>query len=255
MRNKRQIGTFHVFYRISDNGHINDMNKLYATKMNCLKNAVNTFCCHNCVFHLFIDKVTNETDKQIHKLCDNIDNIVIEYLNCGGNSKSFIKILELACNLPDNDFIYFLEDDYIHRSLAYDALKDAAEWNYTDYITLYDNPDKYDNSFQCIINPLIKQFGEYTLLFKTSVCHWKITNSTTMTFGTYADIIKRDKDIILKYCQGSCPGDFQMYIELANSGKYISCSIPGLSTHTIEEAMTPFVDWEKEINITNSYYD
>jgi hypothetical protein len=47
--------------------------------------------------------------------------------------------------------------------------------------------------------------GESTIVFLTESCHWKITNSTTMTFATTLQIIKKDIDIYKEYCKTGYP--------------------------------------------------
>ena len=245
MRQQRKINNFYVFYRISDNGTSNSVKLNYATKINCLRNALNIF--KNTKFIVYIDNVIEETDKQIHKLCSNYDNASIKYLNCGGNSKSFRIVYEDALKLNDDDFIYLLEDDYLHLNGSFDMLKEFAERNYTDYVTLYDHPDKYEE-LGVGVNPYCKNFGEKTVLFMTPNHHWKITNSTTMSFGAFVNILKRDKEIFWKYTEENIPKDFPLFIELRENNKLLSSPVPSLSTHCNKGSIAPFVDWEDCIN-------
>ena len=109
MRKQRKINNFYVFYRISDSGTPNKVKLDYATKINCLKNAISVF--KDAKIIVFIDNVIEDTDKKIHQLCDGLDNVKVEYLNCGGNSKSFRVVYDKALDLNDDDFVYLLEDD------------------------------------------------------------------------------------------------------------------------------------------------
>ena len=68
MRNKREINTFHVFYRISDNGFKSKIKPSYITKITCLENALTTFANKECKFHIFADSIVDETDKKIRPL-------------------------------------------------------------------------------------------------------------------------------------------------------------------------------------------
>ena len=123
-------------------------------------------------------------------------------------------------------------------------MKEFAERNYTDYVTLYDHPDKYAEG--CVeINPYCKFFGEKTILFRTQNHHWKITNSTTMTFGTFVDTLKRDKEVFWKYTTENIPKDFLLFIELGKEDKLLSSPVPSLSTHCNKGYTAPFIDWEK----------
>ena len=181
MRTKRSISNIYVFYRISDNGFKSKIKPSYITKYNCLKNALDTFNGDNVFFKVYIDAVIEDTDKMIHRLCDNRKNVETVNIDTHSNGFSFRRVYEDACKLNDDDLVYFLEDDYLHLDNALDVLIDAARWNYTDYITLYDHADKYDNN-EGGVNPFSKDFGEETKVFKTNTHHWKITNSTTMTY-------------------------------------------------------------------------
>lgn len=245
MRSKRKVKNIYVFYRISDNGFKNKIKPEYITKKNCLKNALSVFKGDNVFFKIYIDNVIEETDKMIHSLCDERGNTDIIYINCKSGGFSFRKVFEAACELNDDDLIYFLEDDYLHLSESLTVLKDAAEWNYTDYITLYDHPDKYDNN-ETGVNPYSKDFGEITKVFKTNGHHWKITNSTTMTFAAFVDVLKRDKEIFWKWTETGYPFDFEIFVELINQGKFLSSPIQSLSTHGETKFLAPFVEWEKE---------
>lgn len=241
MRNQREINNFYVFYRISDNGNTNKDKLDCATKINCLKNALEVF--KKARIRVYIDNVIEITDKAIHELCDNLDNVDIKYLECKSNPRSFRAVYEDALTLNNNDFVYFLEDDYLHLSDSFEVLKEAAEMNYTDYITLYDHPDKYD--YGCVnINPYCRNFGEQTVIFRTENHHWKVTNSTTMTFGAFVDVLRRDKEVFWKNTSTNISKDFEIFLELRQNGFLLSSPIPSLSTHCEKKFLAPFINWE-----------
>jgi hypothetical protein len=244
MRNKRDINNIYIHYRISDNGFKNKIKPSYITKYNCLKNALDTFKGDNVYFKVYVDSVIPITEKMIHDLCDYRENTEIIKIDIHSNGFSFRRVYEDACKLEDNDLVYFLEDDYIHQENALEYLKDAAEWNYTDYISLYDHPDKYDNN-EAGVNPLAKEFGEITKVFKTSNHHWKLTNSTTMTFAAFVDVLKRDKEIFWKYTETGYPYDYNIFINLLKEGKFLSSPIPSISTHGETKFLAPFIEWKK----------
>lgn len=243
MRNKRTVSNIYIFYRISDNGYKNKIKPEYITKYNCLKNALDIFKGNNVYFKVYIDSCIEETEKMIHSLCDNRENTEVININIHSNGYSFRKVYEDAISsLSDDDLVYFLEDDYLHLENALECLRNAAQWNYTDYITLYDHPDKYDNCAYGV-NPHCKEFGEHTMVFKTDKHHWKITNSTTMTFAAFVDVLKRDQDIFWKWTEGGYPHDFEIFITLLKEKKYLSSPIPSLSTHGETKFLAPFIKW------------
>lgn len=240
MRKQRKINNFYVFYRISDNGYKNKIKLECATKINCLKNALKVF--RGAKIVVFVDSVIESTDKAIHDLCDNLDNVEVKYIQCKSNPKSFRYVYEEALKLDDNDFVYFLEDDYLHLDASFGVMKEAAEKNYTDYITLYDHPDKYEDGCS-VTNPFCRKMGERTVVFKTPSHHWKLTNSTTMTFGAFVDVLKRDKEIFWKHTDGETSDDFKIFMELLKNGSLLSSPIPSLSTHCENKYLAPFIDW------------
>lgn len=244
MKEKRKINNIYIFYRISDNGFKNKIKPDYITKYSCLKNALSVFKGKNVFFNVYVDGVIDETDKKIHLLCDSRQNTKIIYLDIKSNGFSFRKIYEDACLLTDNDLVYFLEDDYLHKEESLKMLIDAAECNYTDYISLYDHPDKYDNN-PTSVNQFCKELGEKCNLFKTNTHHWKTTNSTTMTFAAFVDVLKRDKNVFWKHTSTGFPYDFKIFLELNAQNKLLSTPIPSLSTHGETDFLAPFTDWEK----------
>lgn len=240
MRTQRTIKDFYVLYRISDAGNIK--NKI-ADKIQCLKNALNVF--NESIFIIFADNVNERTNSLMIEAIKDHENSTIKYINCKSNPKSLRTLYEFAISLDDNDYVYFLEDDYLHLKNSFELIKEFAERNYTDYATLYDHPDKYEEGCD-FINPYCKNFGEHTYVFRTQHHHWKITNSTTDTFAAFADVLKRDKDLMWKYTDGRNDQDFGRFIELYNNGIFLSSPIPSLSTHCEVGFIAPFVDWEKE---------
>lgn len=244
MRQERDFNRLQVLYRISDNGYKNKIKPYYVTKIDCLKNALLAFNSPKTQFTIYVDSVIESTDKAIHELCDSMENVTIKYLNLRSNGKSFLAVLNDACTLQDDDYVYFVEDDHIHLKDTFSVLSDAIRCNYTDYIALYDHPDKYDRGCKSI-NPLCRDFGEHTCIFRTNNHHWKISNSTVMTFGAFADVLKRDKKVFEDIIKGDAALDYEIFTRLRNEGKYLSTPIPSLSTHGETDFLAPFIDWEQ----------
>ena len=103
-----------------------------------------------------------------------------------GNSGSYNFLTEYIISNYNDGIVYLLEDDYLHLHGSSDAILEGLE--IADYVTLYDHPDKYVNG----INPLVKNNSEQTRVYLSNSCHWKETNSTTMTFATRIKTLKRD---------------------------------------------------------------
>jgi hypothetical protein len=75
--------------------------------------------------------------------------------------------------------------------------------------------------------------------------HWKVTNSTTMTFASKVKTLRKTENILREYTQGSYPRDFDMFVHLYNSAHYLVTPIPGYSTHGETAWLTPLIDWSK----------
>ena len=63
----------------------------------------------------------------------------------GNDAQSFLNVLNYVVEqkYDDNDIIYFLEDDYLHKAGWIDIMLEGFEYIGADYYTLYDHPDKY----------------------------------------------------------------------------------------------------------------
>jgi hypothetical protein len=161
-------------------------------------------------------------------------------------------------SLSEEDYVYFVENDYIHRPNSMSALMEGLK--IADYVTLYDHPDKYVDG----INPQIKDGGERSKVFLTKSSHWKITNSTTMTFASKVSTLQRDRfvfkifsvgiiktkiSLLKKFQRKGTPNDYRIFSILIKlkSRKLIS-PIPGFSTHGESRYISPLVDWKQFID-------
>ena len=113
-----------------------------------------------------------------------------------------------------------------------------------EFVSLYDHPDKYlspDNGG----NPFCKGGAEDTRVYLTESCHWKVTNSTTMTFAAEIKTLKENEEILRKHTSGTHPNDFQMFLELRKNYKLLITPIPGYATHGETAWLSPLTDWSK----------
>lgn len=226
-----------IIYRISDTGY-NKVKPLYINNEHCLKNAVNTF--GNSEFLIIADNVSDETKKMIERYVptDNINHVSV-----GNGAGTFNLALDFALKQDDDEIIYFLENDYLHRKESENILIEGIYLG-ADYVSLYDHPDKYIPANRGG-NPNIEDDGgEVTKVYLSKGCHWKLTNSTTMTFASKVSTLKEDESILRKWTNmGHYPRDFDMFIELGNNGKSLMTSIPGYSTHGESAWLSPLTDW------------
>lgn len=228
-----------IIYRISDAGY-KKMKPEYINNENCLRNAVTTFGLDNHQWFIIADNTSDKTNEMISKY---VSMESIHYVNIGNGSGTFNHGLNLALTLDDDDVVYFLENDYIHKSNSDVILLEGINAG-GDYISLYDHPDKYIPAKRGG-NPFIEDDGgEVTKVYLTKSCHWKMTNSTTMTFASKVKTLKEDESIIRKWTNmGDYPRDFDMFIELREKGKVLLTPIPGYSTHGEIDWLSPLTYW------------
>jgi len=174
-----------------------------------------------------------------HFQFDDEDN-VIEYTG-GSDAASFKFCLEtmMHSNLQDDDIVYIVEDDYMHRPNWKLILKEAFDNFNVDYVTLYDHPDKY---FLTMYEQLQSK------LLHTQTAHWRTTPSTCNTYAGKWQTFKKHWNTHMKYCnpQHTHDGyDHTKFIDLWGQGSNLISSIPGYSTHCEISFLSPLTDWSK----------
>ena len=228
-----------IIYRTSDAGYVK-VKPSYVNNEACLKNAVDKFPLSECDWIVIADNVSKETDLIIQKYVPK-DNI--KYVSVGHGAGTFNLALDIALTYDDDECVYFLENDYLHRENSYKALKEGLNLG-SAFVSLYDHPDKYlepDKGY----NPYCEGGAEDTRVYLTHSCHWKITNSTTMTFALKVNTLRRTEQILRKHTSEIHPYDFAMFIELREQNELLITPIPGYSTHGETLWLCPLIDWSK----------
>ena len=162
-----------IIYRLSDNRF--ETKTPGINKSDCLNNFVNVFG---------KDNLTIIADN-----CKRPD--LIKEFDCNveetnlGSAGSFKFALDHALQYDDNDIIYLVEDDYIHKPGSKEILLEGLE--FAEFVSLYDHSDKYIKNGP---NPFIDG-GEYSKVMLSKSTHWRTTNSTTMTFATKVKYLKQ----------------------------------------------------------------
>lgn len=234
-----------VLYRISDGG--NPKVKLEnASKESCLTNAIEAFGLRN--MFVFADNCGPQTTQMIQNLGITPQKIAL------GNAMSWRYVAKFALDNFENDQpIYLLEDDYFHHKLSAQILAEGLETG--EYVTLYDHPDKYLNYSEGGPNPFIVDGGEQTIVWLSKSCHWKLTNSTTMTFATKVKTLREDWPVWIEFTSKGFPNDFGAFQRLQGIGSWdnrifgknrkLISSIPGYATHGETAWLSPLTDWSK----------
>ena len=225
-----------IIYRISDAGY-NKVKPSYIDNEKCLRNAVEIF--KDAEWTIIADNCSPETLTMIEDITD----CNIEIVSVGHGAGTFNLALGRALEYKDDEIVYFIENDYLHKPGSYEALKEGLNLG-AAFASLYDHPDKYLDPRKGG-NPYCEGGAEDTRVYLTDSCHWKITNSTTMTFAAKVSTLKRTEEVLRKHTSTTHPNDFHMFLELRQKGELLVTSIPGYSTHGETAWLTPLTDWSK----------
>lgn len=165
-----------------------------------------------------------------------------------GNSESFLEALAIAAAWPEDDVVYFVEDDYLHVPESLVKLEEAFEDTACDYVTLYDHPDRYRSPSSPDADLPLRENGVHV----SRSHHWRTVESTCMTFAARSRCIVEDLGIFLTHvlpCQ--MPYDRSLFRHLQGLGQYETSghgrrllgAIPSLATHCERAFLAPCVDW------------
>ena len=228
-----------IIYRISDTGY-NKVKPDYINNENCLKNFCNVFFDYIYDITVLADNCSDDTITMIKKY---IDPVNIRKVSVGHGAGTFNLALDEALKYDDLTTIYFVENDYLHKQFSPKIITEGLSLG-ASFVSLYDHPDKYMSPSQGG-NPYCEGGAEDTRVYLTESTHWKITNSTTMTFAATVSTLKKVEETLRKYTQGTYPEDFKMFLDLREQGKLLISSIPGYSTHGETAWLSPLTDWSK----------
>jgi len=228
-----------IIYRISDAGY-NKVKPDYIDNEKCLQNFCNVFYDHIYDIHIIADNCSESTMDIINKY---IDPVNIEKVSIGHGAGTFNLALDKALKWEDDEIIYFVENDYLHKQNSPTVLEEGFNLG-ASFVALYDHPDKYMDPIDGG-NPYCEGGAEDTRVYLTDSCHWKITNSTTMTLASKVSTLKQTEDILRKHTVGTHPNDFPMFLELREKEHLLITPIPGYATHGETAWLSPLTDWSQ----------
>ena len=170
----------------------------------------------------------------------------VEIIKCGNECDSFLKTLEIiqSRNFDDEQIIYLLEDDYLHRPGWCDIMLEGFVIG-SHYLTLYDFDFFIAKGWLCEI-------------FTTPSSHWRAVPATTNTFACKYKTLIEDIEIQKEYSiygiremdEYSYSRDYNKFWELQKQERYLISPMPGWSTHCDENHISPIIDWKKVVNET-----
>lgn len=226
-----------IIYRISDAGY-NKVKPEYINNEACLRNATEVF--KDTDWSILADNISEDTNDMIQKY---IPRNTILYVSEGSGAATFNLALNEALTYSDDEVVYFIENDYLHKPNSLKIIQEGLSLG-ASFVSLYDHPDKYLDPSNGG-NPYCEGGAEDTRVYLTDSCHWKITNSTTMTFACTVATLRRTEPILRKWTQGTYPEDFKMFLELREQNELLITPLPGYATHGESAWLSPLTDWSR----------
>jgi len=202
---------------------------------------------------------------------DDLSNEVVNFFKCfknthvfneklGSASASLARQIEIGLTIPQEEWIYFCEDDYLHKPECFDYISEFIE-NKTHYLKTSGKKKNFWNRLvgdlskaDLIIHPpdypdrYLPYWKRPSYVFISKYCHWRQITNTTHTFLMHSETLHKFKDSIIASSHG--PSDSvlsqKVYGKFFFQRKAICISpIPGLSCHLHESVLTPIIDWKE----------
>jgi hypothetical protein len=208
-----------------------DREKIFDTLISTLDNRVEYTAFHDSGNGSIEEHFLN--NKKVNKIS----------MKGGNDAQSFLNLLNYVIeqDYNDEDIIYFLEDDYLHKPGWIDVLLEGFEYIGADYFTLYDHPNKY-------YPEMWDKLPSY--LIASPSIHWRTTVSTTNTYACRFKTLKKHFDIHVQYCDlvEKWTKDHDKFTHLWSIGSNLISCIPGYSAHVEENMLSPLTNWQETLN-------
>lgn len=175
----------------------------------------------------------------------------IDYVDYTSNSETFRYVYDKAILLPKDEIVYLVEDDYWHLEDSLVKLQAAFDVLKVDYVTLYDHPVRYATDYKFGLDlPSVR--GRQIWIAGNH--HWRVQESTCMTFAVLAGTLQEDRDIFWRYSETDIPNDRELFRRLqglpgyeeGSRGRLLIGPMPSLSTHCHLPWLAPCVNWEEK---------
>lgn len=185
------------------------------------------------------------------------------------NEKSLRKCYEFAMTLPDDEWIYFCEDDYLHKPNCMDVVNEflGNKQQYlnhkrckkTHYLPLSGNnfndtplilfPSDYPDRYQ--ENGKVPSY-----IFLSKHCHWRQIKNLTLTIMLKAGTFKHYNNIFFEAMTHDGLLSKKLFSSLLLKNKALGLSpIPGLTSHMHVATMSVLDNWEAYYLATKNNLD
>lgn len=217
-----------------------------------------------------IEVVKNNVDINIHVVADALSPPLISFfeshkcvLHHGvyGNDDSLRTCFRLALTLPNEDYVYFCEDDYLHTE---SALQEMTALILHRQIILTFQPKKYRwvdilqrfNDLPLFIHPsdypdryTDRGRSRFSLIFQSPIppyTHWRQIQNSTFTFATQVKNIRHFEKTFMASCVGAHDGLLSRLFRgwpLLPKSLCVS-PIPSLAAHLHTHTLPRGGEWE-----------
>lgn len=187
-----------------------------------------------------------------------------------GNDNSLRECFKIAENLPENEYVYFCEDDYLHTQNCFSEIVTLIK----EYENIYPGDIKFKQLLrkrELVLLRLKRYFKkpeflifpcdypdryeplymEKSFIFKTKTLHWRQIRDITFTFLVKTNTFKKHKKTFNKSAYRA--NDRYLSRKLLGNKFFITKLIglsptPSLSCHMHTETMSGVVDWKQIAN-------
>ena len=197
-------------------------------------------------------------DKLSDEMVDFFKGYNVQFSNGNyGNDESIRQCIKIAAGLPDEEWVYFCEDDYLHKPETFRFIANLIAEKET-VLKLPPNSFLNNTFFEPGKTPIVifppdypdryaaNDIRQYYILH-SSDCHWRQVTNITFTFIAQAKTIKKHLQLFNKSSVGANDGLLSKklfgYKNFKNKALCLS-PLPGLSTHMHADTITPLVDWK-----------
>ena len=225
----------HIFYRHTKINNLNSSRPSWFSYEKCFNNLEKTLKNNNNIkLTIAYDGDNPELDPILSK-SNNIYPLILTSHNSSLLSyRNLLSYIKNDKSIDKNDLIYFLENDYLHipKWVSYILnlykMYDVSEC----YISLYDHNDKYTHPmYESLVSKILT----------TKDCHWRTTPSTCGSFIITKKLFDLDYDVWSTHV-----GDHNTFLYLnKHRNRQVLTPIPGLSTHCMENLLSPTINWSE----------
>lgn len=177
--------------------------------------------------------------EKVFLIADRLEESIIEYIfdknieliipKKEGNLGTFWEQLDLVSQLPNEEKVFLVEDDYLWIEDCFEKIEKALD--FLDLISPYDHPGHY-------LEERFKNEPKKMVLIEGQT--YREMPSNTLTFATKAWVIKQNFEMIKSFGLA----DHEMFTALNEKGIGLWCPVPSLATHLVVGLLAPNRDWD-----------